>query len=94
MNKKIIPCYIFSSLLTISLVVFLYIFINYKNLTKNNQELTKKINTIENKEKTISENIEKEEENIKALEEKNKEKIEEYEIWINIKSKVNQAISS
>lgn len=93
MNKKTIPCYIFSSLLTISLVVFLYIFINFKNLDKKNQELTKKINTIENIEKTISENIEKEEENIKILEENNKEKIEEYEIWINIKNKINQAIS-
>lgn len=93
MNKKIIPYYIFSSLLTISLVVFLYIFINYKNLDKKNQELTKKINTIENVEKEIKENIEKEEENIKILEENNKEKIEEYEIWINIKNKITQAIS-
>lgn len=93
MNKKTIPYYIFSSLLTISLVVFLYIFINYKNLDKKNQELTKKINTIENVEKEIKENIEKEEENIKILEENNKEKIEEYEIWINIKNKITQAIS-
>ena len=90
LSKKIIPYYLLSSLLTISLVVFVYIFINYQKLNNNidNIEKTKQ------EDQTISEKIKKEEDYLKELEESNKAKIEEYEIWKYLKEKVTTALSS
>ena len=91
MSKKIIPYYLLSSLLTISLVVFVYIFINYQKLNNN---IDKTIEKTKQEDQTISENIKKEEDYLKELEESNKAKIEEYEIWKYLKEKVTTALSS
>lgn len=94
MSKKIIPYYLLSSLLTISLVVFIYIFINYQKLNNNIDNIEKTIEKTKQEDQTISENIKKEEDYLKELEESNKTKIEEYEIWKYLKEKVTTALSS
>lgn len=94
MPKKIIPYYLLSSLLTISLVVFVYIFINYQKLNNNIDNIEKTIEKTKQEDQTISENIKKEEDYLKELEESNKTKIEEYEIWKYLKEKVTTALSS
>ena len=94
MSKKIIPYYLLSSLLTISLVVFVYIFINYQKLNNNIDNIEKTIEKTKQEDQTISENIKKEEDFLKELEESNKTKIEEYEIWKYLKEKVTTALSS
>lgn len=94
MSKKIIPYYLLSSLLTISLVVFVYIFINYQKLNNNIDNIEKTIEKTKQEDQTISENIKKEEDYLKELEESNKVKIEEYEIWKYLKEKVTTALSS
>lgn len=94
MSKKIIPYYLLSSLLTISLVVFVYIFINYQKLNNNIDNIEKTIEKTKQEDQTISENIKKEEDYLKELEESNKTKIEEYEIWKYLKEKVTTALSS
>lgn len=95
MSKKIIPYYLLSSLLTISLVVFVYIFINYQKLNNNIDNIEKTIEKTKQEDQTISENIKKEEDYLKELEESNKTKIEEYEIWkYLLKEKVTTALSS
>lgn len=94
MSKKIIPYYLLSSLLTISLVVFVYIFINYQKLNNNIDNIEKTIEKAKQEDQTISENIKKEEDYLKELEESNKAKIEEYEIWKYLKEKVTTALSS
>lgn len=94
LSKKIIPYYLLSSLLTISLVVFVYIFINYQKLNNNIDNIEKTIEKAKQEDQTISENIKKEEDYLKELEESNKAKIEEYEIWKYLKEKVTTALSS
>lgn len=94
LSKKIIPYYLLSSLLTISLVVFVYIFINYQKLNNNIDNIEKTIEKTKQEDQTISENIKKEEDYLKELEESNKTKIEEYEIWKYLKEKVTTALSS
>lgn len=94
LSKKIIPYYLLSSLLTISLVVFIYIFINYQKLNNNIDNIEKTIEKTKQEDQTISENIKKEEDYLKELEESNKTKIEEYEIWKYLKEKVTTALSS
>ena len=93
MSKKIIPYYLLSSLLTISLVVFVYIFINYQKLNNNIDNIEKTIEKTKQEDQTISENIKKEEDYLKELEESNKTKIEEYEIWKYLKEIVTTALS-
>lgn len=78
LSKKIIPYYLLSSLLTISLVVFVYIFINYQKLNNNIDNIEKTIEKTKQEDQTISEKIKKEEDYLKELEESNKAKIEEY----------------
>lgn len=94
LSKKFIPYYLLSSLLTISLVVFVYIFINYQKLNNNIDNIEKTIEKTKQEDQTISENIKKEEDYLKELEESNKAKIEEYEIWKYLKEKVTTALSS
>ncbi len=94
LSKKIIPYYLLSSLLTISLVVFVYIFINYQKLNNNIDNIEKTIEKTKQEDQTISEKIKKEEDYLKELEESNKAKIEEYEIWKYLKEKVTTALSS
>jgi len=91
MMKKII--YISCSLLlTIVVSGFIYILSINANLKNDNKILNSKIDKINQKINETKENITNSEDELNNLEETNKEKIKEFEIWKNLKEKINQSL--
>lgn len=91
MMKKII--YISCSLFLVIVVSgFIYVLSINANLKNDNRILNFKIEKINKKINEAKENITDSENELNNLEETNKEKIKEFEIWKNLKEKINQSL--
>ncbi len=93
MKNKNILTKILALLLTIILIVMIFFLIDYINAKKYKNELIKKqenyreqINNINNNNAEINTEIDK-------LKEETKSKVEEYDIWLETKEKLEKAIS-
>jgi len=71
---------------------FIYILSINANLKNDNKILKFKIYKINQKINEAKENITNSEDELNNLEETNKEKIKEFEIWKNLKEKINQSL--
>lgn len=71
---------------------FIYILGSLTNVRYDNALLNSKIKEVNEKINTVKDNIINDDNSLKALKEENAEKIKEFEIWKNLKEKINQSL--
>ena len=86
--KKILLCVFF----LVSLSISIYLNIKLNSIKNNNNDLRNEIIKINNDIKEIEKKNKENENEISELKESSKDKLEEQEIWIKAKEKLNQAL--
>lgn len=86
--KKVLLCIIFLVLLSMTI----YFSIRLNSIKNSNNNLSNEVNKISNNIKEVEENNKKYEVELSELKESSKDKLEEQEIWMKAKEKLNQAL--